>query len=207
MPIKSTLHPRISSLISATVASSTAINEDANELMEEFRLNPTDPELYEICFLLILARAAKAASQYANRIAYASGLMVELANGDLVHDIAMDTTCKVMDALQLGQACTTGLIATTANNLMTNALNGARARAGITEALVLKEEALAEDAPVLDDVAGPLSQLPEKLREILTLTFFDGLTLKEAADRLGCSLSKAFRLKQEGLEEMRLALT
>lgn len=206
MSFKSTIHPRISGLISSTVATSTAIHEDANELMLELSQNPTDSELQEICFLIILARATKVANTFASRVSYASGLMVELSNGDLVHDIAMDATIKVIDQLQLGNVCNTGFVATAANNLMADALKVARNRAGIEEKLVLQEDSLTEDAPVLDDLIGPLSNLPEKLHEVLQLTFFEGLSLRETATRLGCSLSTVFRLKQEGLAEMRLVL-
>ena len=62
------------------------------------------------------------------------------------------------------------------------------------------------EVPEQNAVRVALASLEPREREILRLRFFEGLTAREAADRLGISVAAAYRLHKAALTNLRAAL-
>lgn len=88
---------------------------------------------------------------------------------------------------------------------------GARRRAALRNVLLLR--AFATEPPPLVDEAPPeaalraaLRRLPERQRELLMLTFYQELTIAEAAQALGIALGTARAHYERGKAALRIAL-
>lgn len=62
------------------------------------------------------------------------------------------------------------------------------------------------EAPSSDAIRAALSSLEPREQEILRLRFFEGLTARETAERLGISIAAAYRLHKAALTNLRAAL-
>lgn len=101
-----------------------------------------------------------------------------------------------------------------------NALINLIAKNKVTPVMALEEDTLAgmaaDDDPfyrreaILSDVLGALfheiEQLPEKCREVVLLTYRDGLNTAEVAERMGISVSNVTSQRSRAMQLLRLAL-
>lgn len=105
---------------------------------------------------------------------------------------------------------------TTTRNALINLLSKHK----VTPVIALEEDSLAgmaaEEDPfyrreaILSDVLGALfheiEQLPEKCREVVLLTYRDGLNTAEVAERMGISVSNVTSQRSRAMQLLRLAL-
>lgn len=105
---------------------------------------------------------------------------------------------------------------TTTRNALINLLSKNK----VTPVIALEEDTLAgmaaDDDPfyrreaILSDVLGALfheiEQLPEKCREVVLLTYRDGLNTAEVAERMGISVSNVTSQRSRAMQLLRLAL-
>lgn len=182
-----------------------------DELMEQLRHDPANQALSDACFYAVLAKATKEAIRRTSGTTHLPGLTVELANGDLVREIAMKVTIETIDALKQGLHRNGGYVATGVKIELKKCREKAANRVRIEQEKWLPSQPdstrVSEfDSSDYDALRDQISQLPGQVRSAVTLHFLDGLRLADVADQLGVSVATAHRLKERGVTLLRAAM-
>jgi RNA polymerase sigma factor (sigma-70 family) len=191
--------------------------DSPDDLMEQYRQDPANTKLAEACLYAVLAKATQAAIKFTRNQSYMAGLTVELANDDLVHDLAMDVAIGndnypgIMNDLKNGLYRNGGYVMEAVKLQLKNKREKAANRARIEQEKWLPEQATQTntsefDSSDYDALRDQIANLPGQVRSAVTLHFLDGLPIAEVADQLGVSVRTAYRMKDQGVELLRAAL-
>jgi RNA polymerase sigma-70 factor (ECF subfamily) len=95
-----------------------------------------------------------------------------------------------------------------ARNAIVDYYRGRRPAGELPESLPVPEDACENDVEceLMASLASMINDLPDKYRQALTLTLYEGLTLQEVAERLGISLSGAKSRVQRAREKLKDSL-
>jgi len=200
-----------SRFVQNTLPKGESSDELTDALMEQLRQDPNNQALAESCFLAVLAKATKEAIQHTRGRTYLPGLTVELVNGDLDREVALDATVKVMQGLKQGLHRNGGYVQTMVARMFNRKRETAANRARIEQEKWLPLQVDQTRAPEFDSsdfdaLREQIAELPGKVRSAVTMHFLDGLPVASVATQLGVSVRTAYRLKDQGLELLRAAM-
>jgi DNA-directed RNA polymerase specialized sigma24 family protein len=196
------------------LASVSLTEGQLDRLMAEYAKATDKQPLREELFLSIYAKAIQAAIGTVMRQGQGEPVQ-SLADRyiDAARSAAVDVVVKALDRLDQGQTLAGGEIYKWSRNQTADNLKELRGHRRILQ------ERQQEFSQTTDSAMEGLSQesshaelrdrvalLPEMVQKVISLRFFRGLTLAEAATELQISLDRAFALHHQGLDLLRVGL-
>ena len=141
-----------------------------------------------------------------------SYMLSKVQNSDLAEDLCQNVFLKIYekaDTFDETKASVSTWIYTIARNTLTDYYRTRRVTSEIPE--TLQSEQSTEDEVIngemMERLADALSQMDERMRDVIILRFYDGKTLREIADNMGISYAyvkviqnKAFAFLRNFLE-------
>lgn len=141
-----------------------------------------------------------------------SYILSKVQNSDLAEDLCQNVFLKIYekaDTFDETKASVSTWIYTIARNTLTDYYRTRRVTSEIPE--TLQSEQSTEDEVIngemMERLADALSQMDERMRDVIILRFYDGKTLREIADNMGISYAyvkviqnKAFAFLRSFLE-------
>lgn len=141
-----------------------------------------------------------------------SYILSKVQNSDLAEDLCQNVFLKIYekaDTFDETKASVSTWIYTIARNTLTDYYRTRRVTSEIPE--TLQSEQSTEDEVIngemMERLADALSQMDERMRDVIILRFYDGKTLREIADNMGISYAyvkviqnKAFAFLRNFLE-------
>ena len=121
-----------------------------------------------------------------------SYILSKVQNSDLAEDLCQNVFLKIYekaDTFDETKASVSTWIYTIARNTLTDYYRTRRVTSEIPE--TLQSEQSTEDEVIngemMERLADALSQMDERMRDVIILRFYDGKTLREIADNMGIS--------------------
>ena len=141
-----------------------------------------------------------------------SYILSKVQNSDLAEDLCQNVFLKIYekaDTFDETKASVSTWIYTIARNTLTDYYRTRRLTSEIPETLQ-SEQSIEDDVingEMMERLADALSQMDERMRDVIILRFYDGKTLREIADNMGISYAyvkviqnKAFAFLRNFLE-------
>lgn len=124
-------------------------------------------------------------------------------------DLATEVFMKVqanLDRYDPSKASLSTWVYTIARNTLYDFYRANHIESDVPETLASDDEdvdegLIAEES--LQELAMALAQMPEDERDLIILRFYDGLTIRDAADKLGLSRSTCQRLQDRAIDRLR----
>lgn len=125
---------------------------------------------------------------------------------DTAQTIAQDTALRVFKAAAQGKPLTVAFVRSCARNLLVDHARAAGSQKRDATSYIPNADSSWDKPAEHVELLERLAELPRDTGNVLALRFLEDMTLQQAADTLGVSVSTVHRLEKRGLKEMELLL-